>query len=83
MIQGFLSFVFYIPIYIVMMFVAFTGIENGATDFHKILFMIAGIISLISLILYMINIVAITFHYYNLVERKEAPGLFEQLDDIK
>ena len=83
MIQGFLSFVFYMPIYIVMMFVAFTGIENGATDFHKILFIIAGIISLISLVLYMINIVAITFQYYNLVERKEAPGLFEQLDEIK
>lgn len=83
MIQGFVSFVFYIPIYIVMMFVAFTGIENGITDFQKILFIIAGIISLISLILYMINIVAITFHYYNMVERKEAPGLFEQLDEIK
>ena len=82
-IQGFLSFVFYIPYYIVIFLVAFTGFENEVNDFNKILFMISGIISLLSILLYTISIISISFQYYNLVERKEAPGLFQQLDEIK
>jgi len=82
LIQGFLGFVFYIPYYILSFFFVFTGMEGGSGGFYKILFIITSIISLLVILLYAISIVATTFQYYNLVERKEAPGLLDQIEKI-
>jgi hypothetical protein len=82
-IQGFLGFIFYIPSYIVTFFLAFAGVDaySGATA--KILFILSSIISSLTTLLYAISIIAIAFQYYNLIERKEAPGLMQQIEDIK
>jgi hypothetical protein len=82
-IQGFLMYALYIPNYIVMFFTAFTGYDQEAGSFNKILYIISSIISSLGTLSYVISTIAIAFHYYNLVERKEAPGLLQQIDEIK
>lgn len=82
-IQGFLAYALYIPTYIVMFFVAFTGVNSETGVFARSMFIITSIITSLSILFYMISIVAISFQYYNLVERKEAPGLLEQIENIK
>jgi hypothetical protein len=82
-IQGFLGFALYIPNYIVMIFVAFTGIDSESSGLNRTLYIISSIISSLGALLYVISTVAIAFQYYNLVERKEAPGLLQQIDEIK
>lgn len=82
-IQGFLQYIFYMPNYIVMFFVAFTGFNSESSSFSKILYIISSIIYMLGELLSVISIVAVTFQYYNLVERKEAPGLLQQIEEIK
>jgi hypothetical protein len=82
-IQGFLGFIFYIPNYIVTFFLAFAGVDAYSGGTAKILFIISSIISSLGALLYAINTIAIAFQYYNLIERKEAPGLIQQIEDIK
>ena len=82
-IQGFLGFALYVPNYIVMIFVAFTGINSESSGLNRTLYIISSIISSLGALLYVISTVAIAFQYYNLVERKEAPGLLQQIDEIK
>ena len=83
MIQGFLMYALYIPTYIVMFFMAFTGFNAGTSSLTRILLIITSIITSLSVLFYMISTIAISFHYYNLVERKEAPGLLQQIENIK
>ncbi len=82
-IQGFLTYALYIPTYIVMFFTAFAGIESGTNDFTRIIFIITSIITSLSVLFYTISAIATAFQYYNLVERKEAPGLLQQIENIK
>ncbi|MBK9099954.1 MAG: hypothetical protein IPM14_18030 [bacterium] len=82
-IQGFLTYALYIPTYIMMFVTAFSGVDSESSGLNRILYIITSIISSLGVILYSISTVAIAFHYYNLVERKEAPGLLEQIDQIK
>jgi len=81
-IQGFLIYALYIPNYIVMFFTAFAGYDQEAGSLNKILYIISSIISSLGTLSYMISTIAIAFQYYNLVERKEAPGLLKQIDEI-
>lgn len=83
MIQGFLMYALYIPNYIMMFVTAFTGIDSETSGINRILYILTSIISSLGALLYTISTIAIAFHYYNLVERKEAPGLLEQIDEIK
>ena len=82
-IQGFLSFILYIPNYIVMFFLAFAGIDTSTGNTSKILFIISSIISSLGVLFYVLSTIAIAFQYYNLVERKEAPGLIQQIEEIR
>ncbi|MBT8378077.1 MAG: hypothetical protein KJN64_02480 [Ignavibacteria bacterium] len=82
-IQGFIGFIFYIPSYIVMFLLAFAGVDAYSGGTAKILFIISSIISSLGTLLYAINTIAIAFQYYNLIERKEAPGLMQQIENIK
>lgn len=85
-IQGFLSFIFYIPSYIVMFFSAISGFNydgQGGNGVSEILFIITTIISSLVLIFYTISVVGIAFQYFNLVERKEATGLLSKIDSIQ
>ncbi len=82
-VQSFLGFILYVPNYIVTFFVAFTGIDSESGGFNRTLYIISSIISSLSVLFYSISTIAIAFHYYNLVERKEAPGLLQQIEEIK
>ncbi len=82
-IQGFLGGILYIPNYIVTIFIAFTGADSESGSFNRILYIISSILTSLSVLLYVISTIAIAFQYYNLVERKEAPGLLQQIDEIK
>jgi hypothetical protein len=82
-VQGFLGFIFYMPNYIVTFFLAFAGIDATTGETAKILFIISSIIASLGTLLYAISIIAIAFQYYNLIERKEAPGLLNQIEGIK
>jgi hypothetical protein len=82
-IQGFLMYALYIPNYIVMFFVAFTGYNSESGTLSRALYIISSIISSLSTLGYAISTIAVAFQYYNLVERKEAPGLLQQIEEIK
>ncbi|MDZ7624147.1 MAG: hypothetical protein U5J96_06855 [Ignavibacteriaceae bacterium] len=82
-IQGFLMYALYIPNYIVMFFVAFTGFDSESGTLNRTLYIISSIISSLGTLAYIISTIAIAFQYYNLVEQKEAPGLLQQIDEIK
>jgi len=66
-----------------MIFAVFTGADGESGGLTKILYIISSIITSLSALLYMISTLAIAFQYYNLVERKEAPGLLQQIENIK
>jgi hypothetical protein len=83
MIQGFLGFILYVPNYIVTIFLAFAGVDSSTGDTGRVLYIISSIIASLGVLLYSISTIAIAFQYYNLVERKEAPGLMEQIEEIK
>jgi len=82
-IQGFLMYALYIPNYIVMFFVAFTGIDSESSGLNRVLYILSSIIASLGTLGYVISTIAIAFQYYNLVERKEAPGLLQQIEEIK
>jgi len=83
LIQGFMMYALYIPTYIVMFFIAFAGIDFASSGIARVLFIITSIITSLSVIFYMLSTLAISFHYFNLVERKEAPRLLEKVESIK
>jgi len=66
-----------------MFFVAFTGFDSESGSHNRFLYIISSIISSLGTLAYIISTIAIAFQYYNLVERKEAPGLLQQIDEIK
>ena len=82
-IQGFLSFILYVPNYIVMIFMTFAGIDSTTGETGRILFILSSIVASLGVLTYSISTIAIAFQYYNLVERKEAPGLIQQIENIK
>lgn len=82
-IQGFLGFILYVPNYIVTIFLAFAGVDSSTGETGRVLYIISSIIASLGVLLYSISTIAIAFQYYNLVERKEAPGLMEQIEYIK
>lgn len=88
-IHSILSVVFAVPMYIVLFMKA---IHSGGVDFvanpsadplyNILLSLTSGISMLGSYILYSIVFIAVTFQYFNLVERKEGRGLMERMEDF-
>jgi len=84
LIQGFIGFIFYIPNYIAIFALTLSGLNNpNQNSPSHIIFIITSIISSFNFLLTAISVVGISFHYYNLVERKEAPSLLEKIDTIQ
>ena len=83
LIQGFLGFLFQIPQYIAMFFVAFNSAEGNTTSSTtEIIFIVTTIISSLNFIFYSISLIGIAFHYFSLVEQKEAKGLLDKIESI-
>jgi hypothetical protein len=83
LIQGFMGFLFQIPQYIAMIFVTFNSIDgNGMNSTTEIIFMVTTIIASLNFLFYSISLVGIAFHYFSLVEQKEAKGLLNKIESI-
>lgn len=83
-IQGFLGFVFYIPMYIITFISMFAGMDGSSPGaVSEITLIIGSIISSFGIIFYVISIIGISFHYFNLVEQKDAPGLMKKIEELE
>jgi hypothetical protein len=83
LIQGFLGFLFQVPQYIAMFVIAFNSVDGNGTDsITEIILIVTTIISTLNFIFYAISLVGIAFHYFSLVEQKEAKGLLDKIDSI-
>jgi len=83
LIQGFLGFLFQVPQYIAMFVVAFNSVDgNGNNSFTEIIFIVTSIISSLNFLFYAISIIGIAFHYFSLIEQKEAKGLLDKIESI-
>jgi hypothetical protein len=80
-IEYFFSFIFAIPQYIAM-FIGFLHSTSGKPDLNSTVLILTSIISSVSYLFYCIPIIGITFHYFSLVEKKEAVGLLQKLETI-
>lgn len=83
-----MSVIFAIPMYI-MLFLQIMHVTEGQAagqtsgDLYSILFSLASGISMLGTFgLYSLLFIAVTFQYFNLVERKEASGLLERLESF-
>jgi hypothetical protein len=82
-IQGFLGFLFQIPQYVVAFMKAINSIDGGKPDATSdILIIITSIIGTFSFAFYVISITGIVFHYFSLVEQKEAKGLLDKIETM-
>lgn len=80
-IQYFFTFLFYIPQYIAM-FIGMLHMRNGQMSFNSTLMIITSMIASVSYFFYVIVLIGISFHYFSLVEKKEATGLMEKLETL-
>jgi hypothetical protein len=83
LIQGFLGFLFQVPQYIAMFVIAFNSADGNGTDsLTEIILIVTTIISTLNFVFYAIILIGIAFHYFSLVEQKEAKGLLDKIDSI-
>lgn len=79
LIQGVLGFVASLPA-VILYIMRILHLPGGEND---LLLVIASILStIVNLLLYILTITAVAFHYFNLVEIKEGIGLLEQVHNI-
>lgn len=87
-IQSIMSMAFAVPMYIMMFMNAMHAQEaelaaEPSFSLNSILFTLsAGFSMLGSFALYSILFIALTFQYFNLLEKKEAKGLLERMEDF-
>jgi hypothetical protein len=76
-------FAFQVPQYILLFITSINSLEDGELSFNNPALIITSIFSSLSYFVYSIVYVGLAFHYYNLVEQKEAPGLLAKIDAIE
>ncbi len=83
-IQYFFSFILQVPMAIVNFVGMLHSVNKGAagTGISEIYVIITSLFYMISFFFYTIGIIGIIFHYFNLVEQKEARGLMQKLNNI-
>lgn len=87
-IVGLISSVFAIPIYVLQFLVGISafgepGFQTGDNAIYEAALMVFTVLqSVASYMLYTIVYVALAFQYGNLVERKEAVGLMDKIDNL-
>ena len=80
-IQYFFSFILQLPMTIAT-FIGMLHTINKGPEMSQAIVMITSLIYMFSIFFYTIGIIGITFHYFNLVEQKEARGLMRKIDTI-
>jgi hypothetical protein len=83
MIQGFISFIFQLPETILSVVLVMTSLDGGEAGFiPESLNIIFSILSMFSYLLYAISIAGLSFHYYSLIEQKEAKSLLQRIENL-
>ncbi len=83
LIEAFMGFVFQIPQYIIMFATIFNAMDGTGIDaVTEIIIIVTSIISTFQYLLYVISLIALAFHYFSLVEQKEAKGLLDKIEAI-
>lgn len=81
LIQGFISFIFQLPETIMSIVLVMSTIDGGQSGFiPELLNIIFSVFSTFSYLLYSITITGLTFHYYSLIEQKEAKTLLQRIE---
>ncbi len=80
-IQYFFSFILRVPMTIAS-FIGMLHTLNKGSGVSETIVMISSILYMFSFFFYTIGIIGITFHYFNLVEQKEARGLMQKIESI-
>lgn len=81
-VQVILSIIFTMPQQIMQWIVMMNAVESGTSGFSNLLVMMMSLFTTLSYFLSVIFPIAIGFHYFNLVERKDATGLQERVAQI-
>ncbi len=92
LIQGFMSYLVFIPYYIIIFVMGFSGgfeiflqdpsLEGTAAGFIAISIIFYTLYIIVALIMSCLTYIAIAFQYYNLVELKEARGLMDKIENF-
>lgn len=83
MAAGLLSSIFMIPQYIYTFATAFTAASGESASMSMTMAIITGILSMVGqVVVNTIPFIALIFHYYNLLEKKDKPGLQKRLDQL-
>jgi hypothetical protein len=83
-IQWVITFVFQLPFTIAVFVQSFHAIQNDNTQLiPDALLVIFSIIASLSSIFFVISLIILAFHYFSLVEEKEATGLLSKIENIK
>lgn len=84
-----ISFIFLIPLYIVMFIYLFHNIDAGASPSLQMPFYLELLVSVcfvffivLTIILYSFQLIGMSFQYFSLVESKESKGLLEKIESI-
>jgi len=84
-----ISFIFIIPLYIVMFIYVFHNIDGGSASSFELPVYLEVIVSLcfiffivLTIILYSFQLIGMSFQYFSLVEAKESKGLLQRIDSI-
>jgi len=86
-IAGIISYVFAIPYYIVMFVntmhsVSSSTLEEPSSGMHMLSVILFAFYYMAQMLLQSLTHVGIAFQYFNLVERKEAPGLLGHIENL-
>ncbi len=81
-IQYFFSFIIQLPMSIVTFIGAMHSVTKKGTGINEVVVIITSLVYMFSFFFYTIGIIGITFHYFNLVEQKEARGLMQKISNI-
>ena len=82
MLVGFISYLFIVPIYMILMFVNLSGAATDPTALTQGISIAYSLFIVISYGLYAFPMITIGLHYFNLTERKEGIALKEKIERI-
>lgn len=83
MIQYFFSFILQFPALIITVMEIVSGTDNSnPSSLMEVVTIITSILSSLSLLFYSLSVVGIIFHYFSLVEQKDATGLLEKIESM-
>lgn len=79
---GIVAYVFMIPQMIYTFIYTFDAVSGNSVDVSILYIVLTSLGTFFASLLNSITFVAIALHYFNLVEKKESPALYEKIDEI-